>query len=369
MESYKINLGGALLGEDLEYREEINIEYDIEKETITHIGKGFDKDGIDLRNFIAVPPLVNSHTHTADFTFPEIGVDKPLKDLVGDPKSEKYRYFEIYQNKISEGIRNFLINSKNIGVFTVVDFREQGIKGVKLGIEASSGIRDFNHILLGRLDTFSIDELRELYNSAHGYGLPSISSNSIPELIDIRRVFSDKIRAAHVSETKKHYLRHDLEQLISYYKPTLLIHGTNLSKNDFSLIREIPLVICPRSNLWFSVGIPKIADAIEEGVELLFGTDNGAWIDYNLWKEIEVALLISRSQKPLSNFAKQILKGATITAYKVFKLNYGIEESRKFLIVLLKKEELVRAHDIYTAIVKRGSNLVTYSLGATQNLK
>ena len=365
MENYKVNLGGALIGDELEYVEDINIE--VEGDKIIHIGKGFDEKGLNLSNFIAVPPLVNSHAHTADFTFPEIGIDKTIKELVGDPNSEKYRYFSLYRDQISDGIRSFLLSSKNVGVFVVVDFREQGIDGIRLAMRAR--VPEVKHILLGRLDTFIPDDLKELYKISDGYGLPSVNSNSKDELIQISSVFRDKIRAVHISETKRQYLKNDLEELLTYYKPTLVVHGTNLSRSDFSLLKEIPVVFCPRSNLWFSTGIPKIADAIEEGVKVLFGTDNGAWIDYNLWKDLELALLITRLQRPLSNFSKEILKGATVTAYKVFNLDYGIEEGKKFLINLLKKDEIVRSHDVYTAIVKRGSNLFYQSLGATQNLK
>lgn len=369
MENNRINLGGALLGEELDYVEKINIEFDEDTGRITHIGKGYDYKGKDLRGYVAIPPLVNAHAHTADFTFPEVEITKSLKELVGDPKSVKYEYFKKYRDKIAERIAQFLKYSKSLGIFTIVDFREEGIEGIKIALEADKIVAEVNHILLGRLDVFSEEELIKLRSISHGYGLPSVNSNSKDELAKISTVFSDKIRGAHVSETKRHYLRDDLEYLLSYYKPTLLIHGTNLNEPDFDLISDIPLVVCPRSNLWFSAGIPRIADAIEKGVKLLFGTDNGAWIDYNLWKDLELAYLLSRVQRPLTDFSKEILKGATTTAYKIFNLNYGVEEGKTFLVVLLKKDELSWAHNIYSAIVKRGSNLVSHSLGAIQNLK
>ncbi|MCG2909899.1 MAG: amidohydrolase family protein [Sulfolobaceae archaeon] len=368
MESIKINLGGALLGDELEFKENINIEIDTATKEIVHIGIGHDPNAKDYREYIALPPLVNSHTHTADYTFPEIGINKSLKELVGDPKSEKYKYFEIYKDRIAEGIRKFLLDSLRFGINTVVDFREQGVLGSLIARSIKNKVNNtINYIILGRLDFFNEEELDKLYAIVDGYGLPSLNSNSIEEIKSIKLRFKNKIRAAHVSETLKQYLLDDIKVLLEYYEPNLIIHGTHFKKSDFEILHA-PVVFCPRSNLWHGIGIPRIADAIESNITILFGTDNGSWITPNLWKDLEIALLLTRVQKPMSDYSLEILKGATINAYKVFGLNYGIQEGKKGYFILLHAEEVLRAHNKYTAIIKRGSENGIYNLGATQNI-
>ncbi|MEM0122502.1 MAG: N-ethylammeline chlorohydrolase, partial [Saccharolobus sp.] len=87
-ERVELNVRLGLLGENLEIKENINIE--IENGIITHIGNGFSSNGMDFYNGIIMPALVNSHVHAADFICKEMGYDKPIREVVGDPKSIKY---------------------------------------------------------------------------------------------------------------------------------------------------------------------------------------------------------------------------------------------------------------------------------------
>jgi|GEM_PF-5202097 len=70
---------------------------------------------------------------------------------------------------------------------------------------------------------------------------------------------------------------------------------------------------------------------------------------------METALLISRLQDPLSNYSKEILKAATVNA-RLFGTN-KIDEGEKsnFIIIEGEKTGILRAYDIYSAIIKRDS--------------
>jgi len=57
--------------------------------------------------------------------------------------------------------------------------------------------------------------------------------------------------------------------------------------------------------MWFGVDTPQISLAYDQNVRVLFGSDNGSWISPNLWKDLELALLLTRIQKPGSNYAKK----------------------------------------------------------------
>lgn len=369
MSKLKLNLGGILLGDNIEYRENVNIELD-EEYKIVHIGNGYDAMAKDYKQFILLPPLVNSHTHIADFTFPEIGIDKTIKELVGDPYSEKYRFLKIYSDILDNGIREFIIKSANFGVFSFLDFREEGVQGVMKAKRSVNNFLNIKYLSLGRLDKFDEDELRKLSEIADGYGLPDYRYHTLEEIAIIRKFFSNKIRAVHFAETKKQYLRDSLEDLISIYSPSIIIHGTHFTARDFQLLNEkqIALVFCPRSNMWFGVGIPRISSAYDNNVKVLFGTDNGSWISPNLWKDLELAMLITRVEKPGSNYSKNILLSATIEAYKILGVDYSIKEGNITFPILIKGDEILRAHDKYTAMIKRASDNGIYSLGAIQNI-
>ncbi|BFH73444.1 amidohydrolase family protein [Sulfurisphaera javensis] len=369
MSNLRINLGGILLGEELELKENVNVELS-ENNEILHVGNGYDSSAIDMRQFIMLPPLINAHTHIADFTFPEIGIDKSIKELVGDPNSEKYKYLKIYSNKIIDGIKNFVIKSLKFGIVGLIDFREEGIIGI---VKAKNALKEFVNIryyALGRLDSFDEKELDKLSKIADGYGLPDLKYHNEKELTKIYQYFSVKIRAVHVAETKKQYIRDNIENLISIYSPNLVIHGTHFTEDEFNSLKEkeIPIVFCPRSNLWFGVGVPNIALAYDSGVSVLFGSDNGSWISPNLWKDLELALLITRIQRPGSNYAKNILLSVTVNSYKLLNIDLSIKEGNRTYPILIKGEEIFQAHEKYVAIIKRASDNGIYSLGAIQNI-
>lgn len=370
MQTLKINVGSALIGEELEYKENINIEID-EENRIIHIGNGFDSSAIDLRGFILLPPLVNSHTHIADITFPEIGIEKTIKELVGDPNSEKYKYFKIYSNEIENGIREFALKSLRHGVRVLLDFREEGFDGVTKAKNALRGIK-IKYLALGRVDKkYDImAELQRLSTESEGYGLPDFKYHSIEELYLVRDLFKNKIRAVHLAETKKQYLRDIFEEILGIYSPNLIIHGTHFKEEDFIILREmnISLVFCPRSNLWFGVGVPQITTAYDLGIRVLFGSDNGSWLSPNLWKDLELALLLTRIQKPGSDYSRDILLSATIDSYRFLGLDYSIKEGNVSLPLLVKGEEIFRAKEKYSAIIKRASDNGIYNLGAIQNI-
>lgn len=352
-----LNLRGALLGEELEFVQDIHIE--IEDGIITHIGKGFVNNAKEYRTHIALPPLVNAHTHTSDYALIEYGVNYTIKELVGDPYSKKYELLsKLSEEEIKNYITEFLNKSLEIGVFGIIDFREQGIIGSKIANSIKNNI-NINYKILGRLEKseFTEKNLIKFKNFVDGYGLPSISYHNREELSIIKKIFSDKIRAVHVSETVRHWLLNDLEELIQYFKPNMIVHGTNLSRKELEILdNNTYLVICPRSNFWFGVGIPRIVDVINSNLKLLIGTDNAGWNDYNIFKDLELALYITRLQDPLSNYSLELLKAVSVNGYKIFGLQ-PIQENSSSGLVIVRGDDIFRSNNKYLAIIKRFRNI------------
>ncbi|AAK40727.1 N-ethylammeline chlorohydrolase [Saccharolobus solfataricus] len=370
-----LNVRIALVGEELEIRENVNIE--IEEGIITHIGNGFSSEGITFKNGILIPGIVNAHVHSADFICQEMGYNMPISKVVGDPHSVKYECFaKNTKESIMNSIERFVLRARELGSNVMIDFREQGLEGslISSTIKKKMATNGVKYYFLGRLEEDEFKDIRNLnslYKIADGYGLSSAFSTSEIELI--KHVFNNKIRSVHVSETIKHWLRDDLEYVMKRYEPNLIIHGTYLSEEEIDIMRyrKASIVYCPRSNLWFSVGIPKVINGLKSGVNLLIGTDNGGVLDPDMWKEMETLLLISRVQDPLSDHSLQILKASTINAYKFLGIRGWIEEGNPIEAGLLVLEGdstgILNSNNKYIGIIKRGNKII-YNLGAIQKI-
>ncbi len=351
-----VNVEYALLGQDLELVHKIHLE--ISDGIISHIGKGWDVKGESYPNSLLMPGLVNSHVHTFDGIAPELGWNLTLKEVVGDPHSEKYRVLSLRSlPELRASTLNFLNRSLELGIFTVIDFKEMDINGAKISKEVKE-ISPINYVTLGRLDgEITRDRLEILKELVDGYGVSSVSIG-IEKLSLIREVFRDKMTAIHVSETLRHNLASDLETSLSTLKPDMVVHGTHLSEEQMELLAETDtkLVICPRSNLWFSTGIPNIPMMIRKGVRLLIGTDNAGITDHDLWKELEVALLLSRLLDPGSDFSRDILKSATVNPGKGV---YPIEEGNRMTgIIMGPLPRFEVSNNRYMALIKEPGKII-----------
>ncbi|QKQ99820.1 amidohydrolase family protein [Metallosphaera tengchongensis] len=351
-----INVEYALLGQELELANRVHLE--IKNDKIEHIGKGWVSKGEIYPNSILIPGFVNAHVHTFDGLIPEFGTNLSLKEAVGDPNSKKY---ELLINKsideLKRATRDFLKKSLEVGVMIVLDFKELDL----VGALAAKGIfteYPNNYIPLGRLDEEVTEErLIKLRELVPGYGLSSVSSASPEELQLISKVFNDRIRAVHISENLRQNLYNDLKLALSLFRANILVHGTNLSNDEIRTIADlgIPLVVCPRSNLWFSSGVPNIPEMVKSHVNLLIGTDNASWIDHNLWKELEVALLISRWLSPGIDVARDLLKASTIN----FKGIHPIEEGRYITAGIFNvSSRFESAVNKYSALIKEQGSLI-----------
>ncbi len=355
-----INLDYALVGKSLEWKEYLNVE--VVDGVITHVGNGHVGNAIKLPGLL-LPSLVNFHAHAGDYMIMEGGWSLNIREAVGDPHSYKYQAFNSGYD-VMASIKSFLRESLRFGVKTVVDFREQGIQGSRLAssLKGDPDLREVNYFIMGRLDDqVTVDALRELLRYADGYGLPSPSVKY--DVTVIRD--SVPLRASHFAETLSQWLRDDLEEFIRDFSPSFLVHGTWLSEDEMRLLSEhhIPLAVCPRSNAWFSVGLPKVDLAIDMGVDLFLGTDNGAWVNPNLWRDMELALLLSRTRKPGSDYSKEILEGSTVKSASFLGLRNSVEEGTPLRMVNLVDAEnsgISVSKNKYTAIIKRaGDYLVT----------
>ena len=345
---FTLELKGAFLGEELEYKENVNVEIDKQGNIIDVYERRSGKGSL-----IALPALTNAHIHSADYAFLETGNSLSLENLVAPPSGLKHKLLaSVPPEKIKSARKEVVKLSKRAGVARLVDFVEKDPR------EAKVRMKGFQHLILGRpQEGISVDEL---YKFVDGIGLPDVVSYSKEELRALGQKFRDKIVMVHVSETKKLHEIHDLEISIETLKPRAVVHATFLEANEIKMLAEekIGAVLCPRSNLWFSVGsVPKIDVMLEEGVLLALGTDNAGWLKPDIWREMEVAALILRQQNKNFNKPLEILKMSTLNPIKMLGLSdISIKRGSRASILLLDSRMvgIEKAGDPAWAIVKRG---------------
>jgi len=104
----------------------------------------------------------------------------------------------------------------------------------------------------------------------HGIGLSSISDYSWEYLKNMANWAkkNNKLFAIHASER----IREDINRILSL-KPDFLIHMLEASDDDLRVLRDrnLPLVITPRSNLFFGK-IPNIPKLLRYRILLALGT-------------------------------------------------------------------------------------------------
>lgn len=352
-----INVGYALVGEDFTVVEKASIV--IEDGIIKHVSKGWISGGITIEEGIALPALFNAHVHAGDYAFPEVGLELSLHELVAEPNGLKHRLLRsTSKHKLIESIKRLLDYEISIGVLAVADFREGGIEGARIALEASKN-KNIHYLVLGRPLTSDTSELKELREYVYGLGLSTPVKYSTSELRVFAKMFNDKVKGAHVAEVPDNASR-ELYMAVEELKADYIVHGIYLTREDYITLadKNIGLIICPRANSWFGVGQPRIDEILDSGVIVALGTDNSGWIKPDIWREMEYTWNIVRLKSRKDIKASDILKMATINPAKIFKLQgYGVlEEGYEASLIILDglRSNIVFAHDKVAGVVKRG---------------
>ncbi len=315
------------------------------------IEKVEDDKNADSKKII-LPAFINCHTHVGDYIFKDRGIDLPLDKLVKSPDGLKHQLLSSAGDQdLMEGIRGAEDEMGNSGTTTFVDFREQGLRGIRIFKRA---LRNIRGLALGRPKPGSMgaEVVREIANEAHGFGLDRVGAYQRRELELMAPYASSKMVAVHVSEGR--WKRREIDTALDVLSANILIHLTHARKEDLARIsdRGVRAVVCPRCNLHLGVGLPPIDDLIEQGVVTGLGTDNAMINSLTMFREMEVALAVSRRVGP-----RDILKMATIGGARVAGISEEtgtIETGKKADIMVLEPGYGLKfTRDIHAAVVKR----------------
>ncbi|ABR54596.1 amidohydrolase [Methanococcus vannielii SB] len=337
--------------------------------------KGFTNEHnlktINYRGLV-IPPLINAHTHIGDSAIKDIGIGKTLDELVKPPNGLKHKFLNSCSDKeLVQGMSEGLYELENNGVKAFCDFRENGIKGINLFKQAfKSSNSSITPIILGRPTKNDEKHLKEeislILDSCEGLGLSGSNEYSNLELKLICKVFkrkNNKIFSIHANEhkgsvdySKEKYGLSEIERLIKLkVKPDFIIHATHSSSEDISLIKEnnIPIVVCPRANSSFNIGLPDVLKLHESGILLGIGTDNFMANSPSLFKEMDFIYKIYHLNP------KEILKMATKNSALILGLeNVGlIDEGYKGIFTFIKNDNILKtSKNMVASVVTRLEN-------------
>ncbi|MFP4005206.1 MAG: amidohydrolase family protein [Candidatus Hadarchaeia archaeon] len=317
----------------------------------------------DLSNSIIMPPFVNAHTHVGDSVKRDIYAGRSQPEVVGSNGSKFRALEQSSRSSKVEAINRSLRLMRDSGTIAHIDFREEGLCGISLLRDAEvSGIES---LCLARL--IGGEDIGDLLDCSQGIGIPSLESYSSDEVEEISNSTNSrgKLLSFHVSETKsahEHSLsetgKTEIERALEY-DPDFLIHGVWAEREDLARLKErnVPLVVCPRSNSLLSTGIPPLSEAIQTGVELWIGTDNASVCSPIMFQELSYAWMVLRLQdEKAGEFeARELLKSATIYPSENLNLKGGpLEEGgRANFFVLSRDQELEDCENIHVGIVNR----------------
>ncbi|MER2013052.1 MAG: amidohydrolase family protein [Methanobrevibacter sp.] len=325
---FTIANGIILKGQDLTPKKE-NIVVDDGR--IIEIAKE-SREGkiIDVGGAIVCPSFINGHMHIGDSIIKDDGYSLSLSEMVKPPNGVKHvALANASDDEIIGAMEETMWDMVNSGTTHFIDYREGGIKGVKLLKKASSNI-PIRPIILGRDDSFYGDDpdlkkvkiaIRKLLKIADGIAPSGFGeiTDEVANLIVRECNRCGKISSIHVGESEDN----QLESLNEFGKTEIergvacnfdqLIHLTNPKADDLDSVSKSNrnVVVCPRANATLNVGITPLNKMLDLGIKPLIGTDNVMINSPSIFRELEFTLkLMSVYYKNYIN-PEELLKMAT----------------------------------------------------------
>ncbi|EJN59178.1 amidohydrolase family protein [Halogranum rubrum] len=290
---------------------------------------------------IVLPAFVNAHTHIGDSIAKEAGAGLSLDDLVAPPDGLKHRLLRqaSAEEKIA-AMRRSLQYMQAGGQAAFIEFREGGVDGVDAIHRALDGL-DIEGVVLGR-------EESEAMHAADGFGASGARDSEFGELREATRE-AGKTFGIHAGERDSDDITPALD-----LDPDFLVHMVYPEPSHLERVEseEIPIVVCPRSNLVTNVGVPPLRDLLDRTTVAL-GTDNVMLNSPSMFREMEFA------NKLTDATAREVLQMATVNGADIAGLNAGLVEPGRdanLLVLDGDSDNLTGVRDPVRAVVRRAGH-------------
>jgi 5-methylthioadenosine/S-adenosylhomocysteine deaminase len=341
------------------------------------------KRTLDGQGKIALPGLVNCHTHVAMTLFRGIAEDKPFDEWWKEaiwPLEQKLKRSDIYIGALLGCLE--MIKSGTT-CFADMYFHEDAVAEAveKSGMRAvlAPGIIEAGSRRLGEKTLKEAVKMAQAYHECADGRIniqlgPHTASTCSPELLKKVRAAASKLKVGlhlHLAESrsmvetvKKSFGLSEVELLekIGFLgQDVLAAHCIHLSKKDMQTMKRYNVKVAynPVANMKLASGIPKIYDLLRFGLTIGIGTDGAACNNsFDMFESMKFAALLQKIfyMNPAVLPAEKVLRMATIEGAEALGLEKEIgslEVGKKADLILVNLEEphLTPLHDIYTNLV------------------
>lgn len=315
---------------------------------------------IDADGCIVCPSFLNAHTHIGDSIIKDETYGLSIEDMVKPPNGVKHvALSNASDEEIIKSMKIAMWEMLDSGTTHFIDYREGGIKGIKLLKEASKDI-PINPTILGRDDSFYEESpdlhkvkiaIRKILKEADGIAPSGFGeiNKEVADLITEKCADKGKISSIHVAETQKsqydaidNFNKTEVKMALES-KFNQLVHCTNPVGKDINWIANSNsnLVLCPRANASLGVGIAPLYKFLNMKIKPLIGTDNLMINSPNIIRELEFSMKISSVYYNKYIDPKEVLKLATSNiCYSSINrnINKSIIEKDNFANLLIIKQ-------------------------------
>ncbi|MCE7740905.1 MAG: amidohydrolase family protein [Candidatus Heimdallarchaeota archaeon] len=356
--------GNALIGPDLKFVEDILIQID-EKGIIQKVSNEQKTAEYVLPpSNVIIPGFINAHTHVADACLKDFTYGLTLEEAVG-PKGVKHSTLNSKsEEEKAQSIRNSLDMHVKNGFTAFVDFREEGIDGIKL-LKEELNEYPIRAVILGR--QYGDNNLADISEMSDGFGFSdvfSIDEDIMRQTKDLKENNQEKIAAIHASESMEvisesltRFGKPDIEKICEYPFFDFVVHATYSNENDLILLKKnnTNVICCPISNLYHGLKFPPIALILKNELLLGLGTDNTFCNNPDPFRLMAFTLYSARSNYQ-TILPKEILKAVTVNPGEIIRRQIGqISEGfyGDLLGIDLNSPNTKYSKDVYSAITMR----------------
>ncbi len=365
----------ALIGNGLQLEHDLYIEINAEGYIQQISSKSLAEPDFSLPfHSVLIPGFINAHTHIGDSFFKDQGYGLSLQEVVGKNGLKHSKIEEIASPALIDGMKLSLQMLIENGFTSFIDYREGGLPGVvmlkKALVPFLSSIRG---IVLGRPNKdCNVNNILG-HATCEGLGFSTIFTlhdkyeEHIKNIDFLKSKYPDIILSLHVSETEDIVSRSldafgktDVQHALDLYDIDFVVHANYADiKDDLQLlkVREVSVVCCPLTSMYFGLKFPPIKEILDEGVLLGLGTDNILLSNpdpFHLMKNTLLGCLsLGKVIEPI-----EILKALTVNAGIIAKRKIGRLEtgySADFVAINLESVRTKYSKDVYTAITLRAT--------------
>lgn len=366
---------------------------------IAFVGKSASARGIrsetklNAKGKVAIPGLINCHTHAPMTLFRGIAEDQPLDKWLKEaiwPLEAKLKPEDVYTGALLacvEMIKN------GVTCFADMYFHEnmvaEAVKNSGLRGVLAEGIIEAANSAVGEKMFHSSVEFAKKYD---GYADDRVKAMLGPHAAYtcseklLKRVIEEASKLGigvhlHIAELSRMFrefeAKYGLSEVefldgISLFKNNVLAaHCVNLSKEDMQILsgRGVNVAHVPVANMKLGLGAARIKELKDLGANICLGTDGPASNNsLDMFETMKTAALLQKLtyQDPTVFSAYEVLRMATVNGAKALRLYDSIgsiEVGKKADIILIdfSKPHLKPLHNTYANLVycARGSDVDT----------